>query len=242
MEVYKQFEFATDYNESTDTVTWSYTWYQFPFQFCSTPMYIGLLAALCWKFRFRYGFLCFLGTYGLFGGVAVYLYPVTIFVTTALINNQSMTHHGLMILMGVVVLIFFVEKSHKSILYGLPIFLVLIVIAEILNVIVCYTVGNDVEYNMFYISPYQISNIPIAKQLQTWTKYSLPLVLFLYITIFTFLGYLMLLIAIITDRIITYVKKQCEKKKNKTRMKEPNIFDPMISNDEFNEFKDNTGE
>ena len=25
---------------------WNYQWYAFPFQFCSTPMYVGLIAAL----------------------------------------------------------------------------------------------------------------------------------------------------------------------------------------------------
>jgi hypothetical protein len=39
-EVYKQLNFS--YNAESDT--WGYQWYAFPFQFCSTPMYVMLVA------------------------------------------------------------------------------------------------------------------------------------------------------------------------------------------------------
>ena len=41
-EVYKQTVFSFNYNDGI--VTWDYQWYAFPFQFCSTPMYIAFIA------------------------------------------------------------------------------------------------------------------------------------------------------------------------------------------------------
>jgi hypothetical protein len=216
MEVYKQFNFTVGYNAYNGTVSWDYSWYQFPFQFCSTPMYIAFFSALLWNFRINYGLLCFLGTYGLFGGVAVYIYPVSVLTTQVLTNNQSFIHHGLMIMMGIAILVNKVKKIHKSILYALPVFVVLIIIAEILNVIVRNVMGKDVDFNMFFISPYQVSSIPIAKQLQTISLKLFPLVLFLYLVVFTFLGYLLLLIAILMNILMEWTKK---KTKNRIKKK-----------------------
>ena len=44
-ELYKQLLFS--YSPSTHT--WSYSWYAFPFQLCSTPMYVALIAGLIKK-------------------------------------------------------------------------------------------------------------------------------------------------------------------------------------------------
>lgn len=44
-EVYKQLLFS--YTPATNT--WDYQWYAFPFQFCSTPMYVALVAGLIKK-------------------------------------------------------------------------------------------------------------------------------------------------------------------------------------------------
>lgn len=43
LEIYKQLNFS--FNSTSGE--WSYQWYAFPFQFCSTPMYVGLIAGCC---------------------------------------------------------------------------------------------------------------------------------------------------------------------------------------------------
>ena len=45
-EIYKQINYSFSY---TDGITYDYQWYAFPFQFCSTPMYVGLLAGILSK-------------------------------------------------------------------------------------------------------------------------------------------------------------------------------------------------
>ena len=42
-EIYKQVIWS--YNAATDV--WHYNWYYFPWQFCSVPMYVALLVAVC---------------------------------------------------------------------------------------------------------------------------------------------------------------------------------------------------
>ena len=44
LEIYKQITFSF-----SNGTTFDYQWYAFPFQFCSTPMYVGLLAGLIKK-------------------------------------------------------------------------------------------------------------------------------------------------------------------------------------------------
>ena len=46
LEIYKQIHFSFSYENG---IEFSYQWYIFPWQFCSTPMYIGLLAGLTKK-------------------------------------------------------------------------------------------------------------------------------------------------------------------------------------------------
>ena len=48
MEVYKLINFSFEYE---DGVVFDFSWYSFPWQFCSTPMYVGLLAGLIRKAR-----------------------------------------------------------------------------------------------------------------------------------------------------------------------------------------------
>ena len=52
LEVYKQVNYTFGY--SSDVVTTDYQWYAFPFQFCSMPMYVGLLMGLSKKGRFHH--------------------------------------------------------------------------------------------------------------------------------------------------------------------------------------------
>ena len=53
-----------------DGLSYNYAWYAFPWQFCSTPMYIGLLAGLS-KGKLHDHFCAYLATFALFAGTAV---------------------------------------------------------------------------------------------------------------------------------------------------------------------------
>ena len=66
LEVYKQLVYSFDFVDGK--FLFSYTWRVFPWQFCSTPMIAGLLAAVVKNERIHYGLCCYLATYGLFCG------------------------------------------------------------------------------------------------------------------------------------------------------------------------------
>ena len=63
LEIYKQINFSFAYENG---ISFDYQWYAFPWQFCSTPMYIGLLAGIFKKGKFHDALCAFLATYAMF--------------------------------------------------------------------------------------------------------------------------------------------------------------------------------
>ena len=72
----------------------------FPFIFVQSPMYIAPIAAFLRPGKVRQAILNFLGTFGLFGGLAVMIYAQPVFITTIGINIQTMVHHGAQVVLG----------------------------------------------------------------------------------------------------------------------------------------------
>lgn len=194
-EVYKQLNYS--YNPTTDM--WNYQWYAFPFQFCSTPMYVLLLVGLTRPGKFQ-DFLCsFLATFGLFAGIAVMLYPSTVFIETIGINIQTMVHHGLMVVVGVFMLVSGRAKlNHKTLLKAVVVFATLATIAYVGNILF-YHFGNGETFNMFFISPYGVCDIPILITIQPLV----PHIIFLlaYLLGFSLAAYIVLLFAMMIGKI-----------------------------------------
>lgn len=208
LEVYKQLNFS--YNHASDS--WSYQWYAFPFQFCSTPMYVMLAASLIPQEKIRKSLYAFLGTYALFAGTAVMIYPNDVFIETIGINIQTMIHHGMMVVIGVFIYVSGkVKISHKTILYALPTFLTLVSIALTANIL--YGAFGDPEqtFNMFFISPYYKCTLPILSLIYE----KVPYLVFLpcYIIGFTATGYIMSLIAMGIETAYLKIKYKLYNKK-----------------------------
>lgn len=192
LEVYKQINFSFDYASG---ITFDFQWYAFPFQFCSTPMYVGLLAGLTRKGKLHDAANAYLATYALFAGVCVMVYPSTVFVETIGINVQTMICHGSMIVVGVCLLASGIVKlEHKTILKALPAFAVCVLLAWAMNE-VAYRVGllETETFNMFFISPYCEPSLPVYSLVQAVVPF--PLCLVIYVAGFSVAAYLMLLIA-----------------------------------------------
>ena len=102
LEIYKQINYAVSY---TDGLAFEYVWYIFPWQFCSIPMYAGLLAAVLRKGRIHDALCAFLATYAVFAGLCVMIYPGDVFTSTLGVCIQTMFCHGSMITVGI--LLFF---------------------------------------------------------------------------------------------------------------------------------------
>ena len=62
-EIYKQINYSFSYS---DGITFDYQWYAFPFQFCSTPMFVGALTGIFRKGRVHEALCAYLATFAFF--------------------------------------------------------------------------------------------------------------------------------------------------------------------------------
>ena len=183
LEIYKQINFSFTYRDGS--ILFDYQWYAFPFQFCSTPMYIGLLAALVKNERIHQSLCAYLGTYSLFAGLCVMFYPVSVFVDTIGINIQTMVCHGSMVTIGIYLLYSgYVKAEASTIRKALPVFLTLLLMAATMNEVAFRSGLLKTEvFNMFFISPYCTPELPVYSMVQQVLPF--PLSVVVYILAFT---------------------------------------------------------
>ena len=192
LEIYKQVNFS--FHLEGSQIVFDYQWYAFPFQFCSTPMYIGLLAAIVRKEPVHKCLCSYLASYSLFAGICVMAYPVSVFIDTVGINIQTMVWHGSMITMGIVLLrTGYIEVSPKTIIQAFPIFLTLVLSAVVMNE-AAYQTGllESETFNMFFISPYCAPELPVYSLIQSIIPF--PFSVLIYIVGFTAASSIVLLL------------------------------------------------
>lgn len=192
LEVYKQINYSFSY---TDGIRFDFQWYAFPFQFCSTPMYVGLLAGIIRKGKFHDALCAYLATFSVFAGVCVTVYPGDVFVDTLGINIQTMICHGGMICLGVY--LFYsghVKPQWKTLFKAIPVFFACVLLASVMNDIAHASGLLEREtFNMFFISPYCEPSLPVYSTVQQLMPF--PWCLLVYVLAFTLAAGLMLLCA-----------------------------------------------
>lgn len=200
LEAYKQINYTFSVG-SDGTVTADYQWYAFPFQFCSTPMYVGLLAGLIRKGKLHDALCAYLATYAVFAGVCVMVYPADVFIDTIGINVQTMVCHSSMITVGAYLLYAgYVKMEHKTILRAMPVFAICVALAAIMNEIAHATGLLETEtFNMFFISPYCAPSLPVYSLVQNVVPF--PWCLIIYILAFSLAAYIILLLAMLMKRL-----------------------------------------
>ena len=208
IEIYKQINYSFSYS---DGIAFDYQWYIFPWQFCSTPMYIGLLAGLT-KGKFHDYMCCFLSTFAVFAGAAVMFYPGDVFIGTIGINIQTMICHGSMITVGI--FLFYtnhVKAEWKTLFKAIPVFAGCVTVAVILNE-VGHAVGltEDHFFNMFYISRHEDGHLPVYSLVQEVVPY--PWSLILYLIGFTAAAGIMLLRAMGIKKLAAVIGRKSSTK------------------------------
>lgn len=195
LEVYKQINYTFSYDGTT--ILADYQWYAFPFQFCSTPMYISILAGLVHNRKAHDALCAYLATFSPFAGFCVMFYPPQVFITTIGINIQSMICHGMMIAIGIYLLgSGYVRVEHRTILKAIPVFAVCVVIAMVMNEVAYFSGLLETEtFNMFFISPHCDPSLPVYSLVQAVVPY--PWCLFIYLAGFSAAAYIILLIAML---------------------------------------------
>ena len=200
MELYKQLVFS--YREDLcwpGHMMWGYQWYSFPFQLCSSPLYMLPLAALLKDGRFKDAVTSFLATFSVFGGLAVMLYPNDVFVGMIGINIQTMLHHGAQIAIGVLL----AARNRKRwtltlFCKGILPFTALCAVALLLNEIMyAYFQSGTVTdvyavFNMFYISRHYGCSLPLLSAV--YLKVPYPVFLLVYVLGFVLVAALIFLI------------------------------------------------
>lgn len=206
LEIYKQINYSFSYENG---ISFDYQWYIFPWQFCSTPMYVGLLAGLIKKGKLHDAFCAYLATYAMFAGLCVMIYPNDIYTSTVGINIQTSVCHGTMISIAVYLLYSgHVKLQHKTILKAMSVFACAMGIAMILNEI-AYKSGLQETFNMFYISPYYNGTLPVYSSVQAVVPF--PFCTVIYFAAFSLAAYLILLAAMGIQKIALTVRSKREK-------------------------------
>ena len=204
LEIYKQINYSFGYEG--ETIEFDYQWYIFPFQFCSTPMIVGLLSAVFKKGRIHKALMAYLATYAIFAGICVMIYPGDVFISTIGINIQTMICHGSMITIGIYLLgTEYVKLEHKTVLYAIPVFACFVVCAAVMNEIAYLSGLLETEtFNMFFISPYCEPSLPVYSSVQAVVPF--PWCLFIYVTVFSFAAYLIVLASMGIRKLAAVIK------------------------------------
>lgn len=155
------------------TEGWAYNWDRFPFQFCSTPIYIALLAMCLPPCKIRQALLCFLATYSPVAGCAVLFYPAPdVFHKILFLDVHTMLWHGAMLAFGLYLwLTEAVKPSLKTALMAAVVYLPLPCIALALNELEIATgFAGDFTFNMFYVARDGRCSIPVL----SWIQANMP--------------------------------------------------------------------
>lgn len=185
LEIYKQVVFA--YREDIYVpghMIWSYHWYGFPFQLCSSPLYLFPFAALLKESRVKDAVVAFLATFSVFGGLAVIFYPNDVFTVLGGVNVQTMIHHGSQIAVGLLLAARYRRRWNLGLFAkGIVTFAVMSGIALVLNEVMYahFTAKGitNASFNMFYISRHYGCSLPLLSMI--YPKVPYPVFLLIYL-------------------------------------------------------------
>lgn len=178
LEALKNISWAFNYNEITNTITWDYEWYAFPFQLCSTPIYISLICSFLKRTKLRTSLLSYLAFVTIIGSISALIMPDSCFTSEILINiNTTWIHYGAFVVSVYLLMKGVVKPNKLNLKRALIVFITCASIALLLNIII-YNIGilNGETFNMFYISPYFISILPVFDIIQQ----NVPYIIFLF--------------------------------------------------------------
>ena len=181
LELLKQLIWSFNYDFVTGIVTWDYQWYSSPFQLCTTPIYASIICIIFKKSKIREYLLPYMAFTTIWGGLMTMIMPDGCFTHDILVNIHTMYLHCGSFVVSIYLITSGVVKLNKTSLKNAIItFLIFLSIALILNITI-YNSGilNGETFNMFYISPYFKSELPIFDVIEQ----KVPYILFLFIYI-----------------------------------------------------------
>lgn len=169
------------FNFQNGIVTWDYQWYAAPFQLCTTPIFVSLICLFLKNNKARKSLLSYMAFITVLGGFMTILLPESCFVETIEINIHTMwLHCGSFVASIYLLMTGEVELNLKSLKKSFLVFLIFVVIAQILNISIYHSgLLNGETFNMFYISPYFISTLPVFDIIQQNVPYIIYLIIYI---------------------------------------------------------------
>ena len=130
----------------------SYVWWIFPFQLCSVPMYLCIIALFLKPGPFRNGIYGFMTTYNLLGGLMAFIEPSGITHGYWTLTLHAYIWHMLLIFIGIYLIMSgHFAKTGKDYFHATLTFLALCIVAFSINVIFRDVSGGSI--NMFFVGP-----------------------------------------------------------------------------------------
>ena len=167
-EVIKQLIWSFNYDSINNIVTWDYQWYAAPFQLCTTPIFGAIICLFLKNNKIRNALLSYMAFVTILGGLITIIIPDSCFVSDTLINIHTMwLHCGSFVVSVYLIMSGTVKLKKENLINAFVVFIIFVAIAEILNITI-YNMGilNGETFNMFYISPYFVSTLPVFNVLQ----------------------------------------------------------------------------
>ncbi len=207
LELLEQFVIGTTVTP-VGTLYFSYQWYRFPFQLCSTSLWILPFIILLPDGRVRNGLMGYMALFSFVAGLIVMVYPGDVFAAPMITNIHTMVHHGSQVVLG----IFFIshERNKYSMRYyvgGVLSFLALVGFACLLNEFVhesFLAYGIEAVFNMFYISPYYPCTLPVLSEIYKVAPY--PVFFAIYCVGFILIGFIVYFVAGLVNYIVDKVR------------------------------------
>jgi hypothetical protein len=136
-----------------------YFWNNFPFQLCSTPMYVALICLFLKKGKLRNYLLSYIAFITIWGSMGTMLFPGHLSGSPVLFTHSMYLHCGSLILSIYLFVSKEVSLKFENVLNSYVVFLLVVLIAQIINISVfqsgLLTKGIfDRSINLLYISPY----------------------------------------------------------------------------------------
>ncbi|MGL5437874.1 MAG: hypothetical protein ACRDBO_21275 [Lachnospiraceae bacterium] len=139
-----------------------YDWWFFPFQLCSTPMYLCLLLPFLPTGPFKTRIYTFMQNFCILGGIAALIIPEGFSnIHWSLTLHGYMWHIALIIISLLILIAGRADISWKGYFRSLPLFCIFCTVATLINV----AAPGHGQANMFYISPFTETTQPIFRQL-----------------------------------------------------------------------------
>lgn len=185
LEILKQLIWSFNYDITTNVVSWDYQWYAFPFQLCTTPIFVSIICLFLKKGKLRDSLLSYMAYITILGSISTIIVPDSCFINDILVNIHTMwLHLGSFVVSVYLLMSGEVKTNIQSLKRAIGIFLILVVIANFMNIFV-YNTGilKGETFNMFFISPYFISTLPVFDVIQRNVPYLIYLLIYIWILI-----------------------------------------------------------